>query len=120
MPRKSDLLPINDRTLDKRIKLTDAQRVEIKNRYQVNVVSAQKLADEYKVSKRLIQFIVDPSKHEENLKRREERGGTMHYYDREKNKNYMKKHRDYKKQLFEEGKLQQNRETIVNAIEKGS
>jgi len=97
MPRKSDSIPIKNEKLDRRVKLSDAQKKEIyKNELDL---SQRKLANKYGVSRRTIQFILDPEKLKENLKRREERGGTMVYYDKEKQRNYMKNHRDYKKEL---------------------
>lgn len=84
---------------DRRVKLTEQQRHEIK----INELglSQRALSAEYGVSRRLIQFILDPSKHEENVKRRKER--EVNYYDREKHKEYMKDHRRYKQKIHMEG-----------------
>jgi hypothetical protein len=38
----------------------------------------------FNVSRRLIQFILHPSKHQANLEARKERGGSKIYYKREK------------------------------------
>jgi transposase len=103
MPRKSDIISINNKKLDRRVKLTDTQREEIKaNR---DGLSQRKLAKIYGVSRRTIQFILHPEKLEQNLQRRAERGGTKQYYDKEKQRKYMKAHRDYKKKLYLEGKI---------------
>lgn len=103
MPRKSDGIPINNEKLDRRVKLSTETKVEIK----INVLSLShnELARKYGVSKRTIQFILDPQKKLENLQRRKERGGYKQYYDREKNTIAQREHRDYKKQLFKEGKI---------------
>jgi len=101
MPRKSDTIPINNKDLDRRIRLTDEQRKEIAE--NKGMLSQRKLAKLYGVSRRLIQFILDPTKHKENLKRREERGGTMAYYDKVKHREAMKEHRNYKKLLYQKG-----------------
>lgn len=103
MPRKSDSIPINNKELDRRIKLTDEQREEIKR--NPLGLSQRRLAAMYEVSRRTIQFILAPEKLEENKKRREERGGTKQYYDKEKHRIAMKEHRDYKSKLYKEGKL---------------
>lgn len=103
MPRKSDVIPINNETLDRRVKLTAQDKIEI----QINVLSLSQseLARKYNVSKRTIQFILDPQKKLENIQRRKERGGYKQYYDKEKNTIAQREHRDYKKQLFKEGKI---------------
>jgi hypothetical protein len=107
MPRKSDIIPINNKDLDRRIKLTDKQREEIAR--NEGFLSQRQLARLYGVSRRLIQFILDPKKHKENLKRREERGGTKIYYDREKNTTAMREHRDYKKELYQKGLIKEKK-----------
>lgn len=89
---------------DKRIKLTDSDRLEIKKAY--GKVSQRKLAKFYGVSRRLIIFIGCPEKQKENLQRREERGGTMNYYSKEKHRIAMKKHRQHKQELYLQNKLE--------------
>lgn len=98
-----DKYVIKDKTLDKRVKLTPTQREEIATNKQG--LSQRKLAAEYGVSRRTIQFILDPEKHKQNLLRRKERGGTMVYYDKKKNSAAIKKHRAYKKQLLKDNLL---------------
>ncbi len=85
---------------DRRVKLTDTQRDEI--RVLGSVCSQRELAKKFDVSRRTIQFILDPSKLEENLKRRKERGGSKIYYDKDKNTVYMRNHRQYKKSILNE------------------
>ena len=98
MPYKfqTDKLKI-PRCKDRRVKLTDQERDEIKRLY--GKISQRKLASLYGVSRRLIQFIGDPSKHEQNLKRRSERGGSMIYYNKEKHTTQIREHRQYKNEL---------------------
>ena len=55
MPRKSDSVAIKNKTLDRRVKLTDQERIEIANTYKSGGTSYSKLAKEYGVSKRLCQ-----------------------------------------------------------------
>lgn len=89
---------------DKRIKLTDVEREEIKSLY--GTISQRKLARMYGVSRRLIQFIGDPEKHEKNLIARQKRGGSKFYYDKDKHKDYIKNCRHHKQELYLENRLE--------------
>ena len=111
MPYKFETKKIKIKKIDdKRIKLTDSEREEIKLAY--GKVSQRKLAKAYGVSRRLIQFIGDPDKYVENLKRREERGGWQQYYDKNKNNKYMKKYRKSKFQLYKNNRLEEQNEKM--------
>lgn len=100
MPATVDKLRINNPFTDKRVKLLPCQK-EMVVYWRENFGSSQReLARIFKVSRRLIQFTLDENKHIENLKRREERGGTKKYYDKEKYKNAMRDHRSHKKNLY--------------------
>lgn len=57
------------------------------------------------MSRRTIQFIIDPGKLIENIKRRNERGGSMIYYDREKHNESVANMRRYKHDLYLKGEL---------------
>lgn len=103
MPYKSEKIKIAGTKYDRRIKLTPEQKEEIfENKLGL---SQRELAKEYGVSKRTIQFILDPSKLEENLKRRKERGGSMQYYKPSEWPEIMKEHRRYKQDLKLKGKI---------------
>ena len=80
------------RSKDRRVKLTENQRWEIRE----SSLSQRKLAAFYGVSRRLIQFVKDPEKLAANLLARQERGGWQQYYDREDNRESMKQYRRYK------------------------
>ncbi|MEN8122937.1 MAG: hypothetical protein ABFS35_21535 [Bacteroidota bacterium] len=103
MPRKSDKIPINNSKFDRRVKLTPKQRQAIKR--NKGGLSQRKLAKEFGVSRRLIQFIQDPSKAKDNKLRRAERGGSKRYYDKEKNTSSVREHRQYKSKLYKDGKI---------------
>lgn len=105
MPYKSQDIPINNEKLDKRVKLTKEQKVEIKEMYETGNYSYRILAEMFNVSKRTIQFIVKPEKLEENKKAFAERQKDGRYYDKEKHKDYMKSHRRYKHELYKDGKI---------------
>lgn len=101
MSRKKTLT-IKNKKLDRRVKLSDKQRQEIKLLKDTGI-SQNQVALNYGVSRRTIQFIWFPEQLEENKKRREERGGSAQYYDKEKHREVMREHRAYKKQLKEKG-----------------
>lgn len=100
MPAIVDKITINNPFQDKRSKLLPCQKERIY--YLYNVVqgySQRDLAKMFGVSRRTVQFIIDPEKHKENLKRREERGGTKVYYDKEKHRLSMQAYRQHKREL---------------------
>lgn len=89
--------------LDKRIKLDDDERKEIKKLY--GKISQRKLAKMFRVSRRLIIFIGDPEKYQRNKEARAERGGSMQYYDKAKHTARIRKFRERKKELYDLNKL---------------
>lgn len=103
MPRKSDIIPIKNEKLDRRVKLTDDDKKLVVWLREEEQISYQKLADRFSVSKRLIMFICKPELKIKNLEARKNRGGSKFYYDKDKHKEYMKDHRDYKKELYQQG-----------------
>lgn len=107
MPRKSDRIPINDKTKDKRVKLTEEQRESIREEYKLGTISTRALAEKYGVSRRTIQFVIDPEKLKRNKQLFAERQKDGRYYDKDKHREYMKKHRDYKKYLYSKGDLKE-------------
>lgn len=104
MPFKSEKIPLKE-TQKRSAKLTTEQRIEIFHKYATGKYSQRALASEYDVSRRLITFITDPKKHEENLRRRDERGGSMQYYNKEVNTQKIREHRRYKQELYVKGEL---------------
>lgn len=104
MSKALDKLVIG-RKYDRRIKMTAEDIAEaIKLRKEnPDYWSYQKLADKYCVSKRLIIFRIKPETLEKVLEARRERGGYTTPTDRQTK--YMRKHRQYKRELRNEGKL---------------
>lgn len=103
MVHRADKFNLSE-TQDRRVKLTSTQKEEIV--YKYNVVgnySQRSLALEYGVSRRTIQFILNPDKLVENKKRREERGGSKIYYNKEKHTEAVRNLREYKRELEESG-----------------
>ena len=62
---KSEKIKLNPNQ-DRRIKLNDKQREEIREKYTTGMYSQRNLAEEYGVSRRLITFILDPDKAKKN------------------------------------------------------
>ena len=105
MPYKFENIPINNQKLDRRVKLTDEDKEKIRKEYANGGISINKLAKKYGVSKRLIQFILFPEREKRSRKLFAERQKDGRYYDREKHNESMKRHRDYKKELWNKGLL---------------
>lgn len=104
MPYKSDSLYIAHTKHDRRIKLSEDDKKEIRL-LSKSGLSQRVLARRFEVSRRLIQFIINPECQEENLKRRKERGGWSVYYSTEKHRQYIKNHRRYKHKLYVDKEL---------------
>ena len=99
MPYKCEkIVKLVGTSKDRRRKLSDEQKDEIAA--LKGTISQRECARKFNVSRRTIQFIWDPDKHKENLKRKQERGGSRQYYTKEKNREYIKRHRHYKQELF--------------------
>lgn len=99
MPEKVDKMSL-PKSLDRRIKLTDAERKLIRELYAAGGISQRKLAVRFNVSRRLITFILNPDQYAENLKRRKERGGSKQYYDKDYHRVMIKSTRNYKKRVL--------------------
>jgi hypothetical protein len=99
MPYKSEKEKLGDPFFKKSAKLLPCQKEMIV--YWRNMgFSQRRLAAMFHVSRRLIQFILDPERHRQNLLRRDERGGGSQYYDRETHTAAIRKHRRYKNHLL--------------------
>lgn len=103
MPYKSEKIKIEGTKFDKRVKLTPEDKKDIFE--NALGLSQRELAKMYGVSRRTIQFILDPQKLVENKKRRQERGGWRQYYDRENQTATMREHRRYKQELKLKGEI---------------
>jgi len=103
MPSKSDTITIKIKELKKSCKLTDMQKEDIKLFYFINSYSIHSMSKLFKVSRRLIQFILFPERQQRSLELRKAKGGSMFYYDKNKHTEATKKHRRYKKELYKKG-----------------
>ena len=96
MPYRTEKEKLGSPFLNRRVKLLPCQREMVVYHRDKFGTSQRLLAQLFKVSKRTIQFILDPEKLEENKKRRAERGGSKQYYNKEYHADKMKEHRQYK------------------------
>ncbi|MCY7911227.1 hypothetical protein MOB65_20435 [Bacillus inaquosorum] len=107
MPHKSEKMAISNQKHDKRVKLTDDDKEKIRKEYATGLVSQRGLAKKYGVSRRAIQFALDPEKLERAKKQFAERQKEGRYYNKDKHKEYMRKHREHKKELYNKGLLKE-------------
>ena len=105
MPYKSEKIKLKG-LQDRRRKLTDEQREEIKNLYGTGCYSLNDLAKKFNVSKKSILLIVNKESEEKAKQYRKEHWkewqGTM-----EEHREAIKKTRHYKHKLYKEGKLKE-------------
>lgn len=107
MPYKFEDIPINNPKYDKRVKLTEVDKNNIIKEYESGLISINALGKKYGVSKRLIQFTLFPERKEKAKKLFLERQKDGRYYDQKKHNEYMKNHRNHKKDLWNKGLLKE-------------
>lgn len=95
---------------DKRVKLTDEQREQIRELYKLPDYSQRRLAGQFGVSRRLITFILDPEKEKAAKQAFAERQKDGRYYDKDTHNKAMREHRHRKHKLYQEGKLDEPKE----------
>ena len=103
MPYKCEKIKIEHTKHDKRCKITD----EVKDKIIAmrGLISQRKCALEFNVSRRSVIFLWFPERLEANKQRRQERGGSKRYYNRQKNAEYMRTHRRHKQDLYLRGEI---------------
>ena len=106
MPYKSERIKLNG-LQDRRRKLTDEQRNEIKELYGTGCFSLNDLAKRFEVSKKTILLIVNKDSSERAKQYRKEHWKEWQQTKEEHNK-AIKKTRQYKHQLYKDGKLKEN------------
>lgn len=110
MPYKSQYIKL-DPSQDRRRKLTEEQKAEIRRIYATGVCGQRPLAKQFGVSRSLIQIIVNPKIAEAKKQRRKE-----HWRDYRPTKEEwaatIREHRQYKHKLYVEGKLKE--EAMLN------
>ena len=99
MPRITDSIAIDCPFLKRSSKLLPCQK-EMVIYWGSRGLGKNKIAKMFNVSKRLIQFIINPDSHKSNLERRKERGGSKIYYKKEQHTKAIREHREYKKEIL--------------------
>lgn len=103
MPYKSEKIKLPEQ-YDRRRKLTEFQKCEIKKKYETGFYSLNSLAKEYSVSKKTILLIVNPESKLKNDQRIKN-----HWKDYQETKEERAKtvrdHRRYKQELYKSGKI---------------
>lgn len=99
MPYKTDKKAINDKFLDRRIKMLDCQKEMAITLYKRGA-SIRGISRMYGVDKRLIQFILFPERKLKNIQLRKERGGSKVYYKKEYHNKKIDEHRKYKYKIL--------------------
>jgi DNA-binding XRE family transcriptional regulator len=110
MPYISEQIKIVDTAFDRRVKLTPDDKVLIAQIREEEGTSYQKLANQFKVSKRTIIFICKPETQEASYAARVARGGSKIYYNKEAHTETMREHRRYKQELFLKGEIKLKKE----------
>ena len=103
MPYKSEKIKLSE-TQDRRRKLTDEQKEEIRRIYKSGVCGTRPLAKQFGVSRSTIQIIVNPS-----IAQRHHDYRVKHWRDYRPTKEEwavtIKEHRHYKQELYLKGEL---------------
>ena len=108
MPYKSEKMKLSE-TQDRRRKLTEEQKEQIRKIYKQGTCGTRPLAKQFNVSRSLIQTIVNPA-----IKQRHHDRIAKHWRDYRPTKaewaETMKEHRHYKQELYLSGELTQKEE----------
>ena len=102
MAHKIDKMKLSD-TQDRRRKLTDEEREEIKERYILGGETYRTLAAEFGVTHSMIGILVNP-KRAAQVKQRISDNWRANY-DKDEHRKSMRKTRKYKQELNQDGKL---------------
>ena len=103
MPYKSEKIKLS-KEQDRRVKLSDSQREEIKKLYGTGLYSLNDLAKKFNVSKKSILLIVNEESAERAKQYRKEHWKEWQRKGKEHNE-AIKKTRKYKHKLYVDGKL---------------
>ena len=103
MPYKSEKLKLPP-TKDRRRKLTDDQKEEIRKIYATGVCGMRPLARQFGVSRTTIQLIVNPER-AEAVKQRTKEHWRDYRPSKEEWNEVVKEHRRYKHELYVKGEL---------------
>lgn len=103
MPYKSEKLIIDHTSHDKRIRLTEEQKAAIRKEYATGLATHRSLAEKYRVDKKTIYNILNHEKYLKQLERNKIEKHSAKYYNKDKQREYIKAHRRYKQNLYING-----------------
>jgi hypothetical protein len=105
MPYTSEKI-ILPRELDRRVKLTEIDKKDIKARHKAGE-PIHAIARAYKgvCSRRMIQFVIFPERLKALQEKYIEEKHHLKYYDKDKSRETMREHRAYKQALYLSGSL---------------
>ena len=103
MPYKSEKIKLSPEQ-DRRRKLTEEQKKEIRKIYESGVCGTRPLAKQFGVSRSTIQIIVNPNR-AEYVKRRQKEHWRDYRPPKEEWAKIMREHRHYKQELYLNGEL---------------
>ena len=106
MPYKSEKIKLTEKQ-DRRKKLTESQRKEIKDLYSTGIYSLNGLAKRFEVSKKTILLIVNEESAEKAKQYRKEHWKEWQRVGEEHNE-AIKKTRQYKQSLYLKGELKED------------
>ena len=112
MPYKSEKIKLKG-LQDRRKRLTDEQRIEIKELYGTGYYSLNDLAKKFDVSKKTILLIVNNDSAEKAKQYRKEHWREWQHTGKEWNET-IRNTRRYKNQLYKEGKLKEDSASFTN------
>lgn len=105
MPYKSEKIRLSP-SQDRRRKLTDEQKEQIRELYETGLVSQRELARQFNVNRSTIQIIVNPNR-AVKVKQRIKEHWKDYRPDKEAWSETMRKHRRYKQELYLKGELKE-------------
>lgn len=107
MPYKSEKIRLSP-SQDRRRKLTDEQKEQIRELYETGLVSQRELARQFNVNRSTIQIIVNPNR-AAKVKRRIKEHWKDYRPDKEAWSETMREHRHYKQELYLKGELKEDK-----------
>lgn len=109
MPYKSESIKIEGTSYDRRRKLSEDTKEYIRWLREEEKISYQKLADMFKVSKRLIIFVCNPDKERKAKEQFKERRKDGRYLvSKGERAEIMREHRHYKQELYLTNKIKKS------------
>lgn len=107
--QKIDKYSISNTKLDRRVRLTLEDKAKIIKEYKQTRTTISDLARKWNVSRSTISYVLFPERYERAKERHEERRKDGRYYDKEKYKESLERHREYKRELLKNGELVSNK-----------